>query len=151
MATVRIARKGPQESISILKGTSSSSSLDVPPLGEPADEKRFWFQRGKGYNADGIATQPSVYDNPDIAKEYQPQADWENLHRFDPSARWTWAEEYSLIRKIDVRIMIYVCIMFMALELDRSNLAQALTDNMLPELNLNTNGKQVIKVPYYLS
>ncbi|CAI7627922.1 unnamed protein product [Penicillium viridicatum] len=141
MSTVYIAKKGPNESISVFKGpdTDSSTSLGIAPLGHPGEERRFWFQRGKGYNPEAVATQPSVYDNPDTAKEYQPRADWENLHRFDPSARWTWSEEYKLIRKIDLRIMVFTCLMFMCLELDRSNLSQALTDNMLPELNMNTN------------
>ncbi len=44
------------------------------------------------------------------------------------------------MRKIDFRIMVWTCIMFMSLELDRSNLQQALTDNFLPELGMNTDG-----------
>jgi hypothetical protein len=39
------------------------------PLGAPAEEKRFWFQRGKHYDAAAIATQPSVFDDPDTAKQ----------------------------------------------------------------------------------
>ncbi|KAK4130237.1 MFS general substrate transporter [Trichocladium antarcticum] len=115
--------------------TSTTSVNTAPPLGEAVLRKRFWFERNRSYDADA----PSVFDDPDTIEKYQPPSDWENAHRFDPAARWTWREENRLVRKVDLKIMVWACIMFMSLELDRANIGQALTDNFLPDLHLTTD------------
>ncbi|KAI0891232.1 MFS general substrate transporter [Annulohypoxylon nitens] len=121
-------------------GPSEERIADVvPPLGTLETHKRLWFQRSKQHNLNDIATQPSVYDNPDIASQYKPREDWENLHRFDPKARWTWAEESKVVWKVDWRIMAWTAIMFTAMELDRANLAQSLTDNFLEDMHMITD------------
>ncbi|KAI9637153.1 major facilitator superfamily domain-containing protein [Dioszegia hungarica] len=87
---------------------------------------------------DAVATQPSVFDT-DQAEEYQKlliSPEWENFEAFDPSFRWTWREERQTRRIIDWKIMGWVAVMFFALNVDRGNLGNAVSDNMLDDLKL---------------
>ncbi|KAH9931993.1 MFS general substrate transporter [Epithele typhae] len=111
--------------------SATESAAEVPALGTPvADGPKSSFWRKSKHELDSIATQPSVY---------RPPPTWENTHRFDPLARWTWREEYRLVRKIDCLIAAWACVMFFSLDLDRSNISQANTDNFLKDLGLTTD------------
>ncbi|KAF3219420.1 hypothetical protein TWF679_010891 [Orbilia oligospora] len=111
-----------------------------------------FFRRGlSDEELDRVATQPSVYDDPATAKFFEPHPRWENLHRFDPEARWTWREELPLINRLDWKIMVWACIAFFGLDLGRGNLAQANTDNFLPDLNLTTNDYNLGNTVFQLS
>ncbi|CCF37874.1 major facilitator superfamily transporter [Colletotrichum higginsianum] len=98
-----------------------------------------FFKKRSGYDPKAIATQPSVYDNPATAKFFQPHPRYENLHRFDPTFRWTWEEELPLITRMDFRITLWACIAFFALDLPRGNLSQANSASFLQSLGMDTN------------
>ena len=82
---------------------------------------------------------------------YAPIATYEGKHRYDPKATWTKREELALIKKLDLRVCAYVCLMFFALQLDRGNISQALSDNFLTDLGLNTNDYNNGQTIFYVS
>ncbi|KFA79693.1 hypothetical protein S40288_09317 [Stachybotrys chartarum IBT 40288] len=91
---------------------------------------------GFGSTANHIFSDPSLAD---YWRNKYEKAHYENLHRFDPEFQWTADEEKKLIRKVDLRIMLWAWIMFCALDLHRRNINRAISDNMLPELGMDTN------------
>ncbi|KAI0409119.1 MFS general substrate transporter [Xylaria palmicola] len=158
MATVLVQRNlSRKESF---EGRTSSPD-DVLPLGAPREEARLCSLvstpsiRRRSLLKYALPAACPVFDYPDTAEKYHPRQDWENYHRFDARARWTWAEEYRVVRKIDARIMIWVCIMTVALEFDRMNLIVALADNLLGDLKLSTNdynmGNTIFKAAFLVA
>ncbi|KAK0702369.1 major facilitator superfamily domain-containing protein [Lasiosphaeris hirsuta] len=135
----------------------AANGVDAPRLARDTGTTNLssLWRRKKTYKPDDIATQPSVFDDPELAKHFKPNEKYENLHRFDPSFRWTWAEEIPLVRRIDWKVTAWSCLAFFALDLDRSNISQANTDNFLDDLGLDTNdynlGQTVFRVSFLLS
>ncbi|CAG7564218.1 unnamed protein product [Fusarium equiseti] len=82
------------------------------------------------------------FSDPEIADRWRKvyeKAEYENRHRFDPSFTWTDHEEKKLVRKIDFRICLWAWVMFLSLDFHRRNINRAISDNMLPEIGMNTN------------
>ncbi|KAL9601527.1 MAG: hypothetical protein Q9219_002479 [cf. Caloplaca sp. 3 TL-2023] len=86
-----------------------------------------------------------------LERYYAPIDTYEGRHRYDPTATWTEAEERALIRKTDLRVCAYCCLMFFALQLDRGNISQALSDNMLKDLGMNTDDYNTGQTIFYVS
>ncbi|ORY90758.1 major facilitator superfamily domain-containing protein [Leucosporidium creatinivorum] len=92
----------------------------------------------------------SVFEDPVLAKFYEPPEEYEGKHRFDVDARWTPEEERALLRKVDFRVCLFVCICFAALQLDRGNINQAVSDNMLDDLGMTTNEYNLGQTIFYV-
>ena len=85
---------------------------------EEHSSKSLWAQlKPTKHDPEEIATQPSVFDDPDLAKFFQPTPKWENIHRFDPTFKWTWGEENAVVRKVDWRITVWAMVAFFALDM----------------------------------
>lgn len=119
-----------------IKTPPSSSTAPLLSGGHERKDSYDSFESSSSINADisgqlsGV--QESVFDDPVLAHFYQPHYLYEGLHRFDPRADWTKAEEEKVVKKIDAKIMSWCCVMFIALQLDRGNISKYLH---LPEKN----------------
>lgn len=63
-----------------------------------------------------------------LAGVLPPHESYEGIHRWDPGAIWTPAEEARVVWITDLKLLSWVCLMFLCLQLDRGNLSNALTD-----------------------
>ncbi|QIW97774.1 hypothetical protein AMS68_003292 [Peltaster fructicola] len=101
----------------------------------------------KGFLA---GSQKTTFANESLESFYKPVETYEGYHRFDPDFEWDPKEEKKVVRKIDYRICTWVCLMFFALQLDRGNINQALTDNLLDDLGMNTNDYNLGQTLFYI-
>lgn len=69
----------------------------------------------------------------------RPHESYEGAHRWDPDATWEAEEEARVVRKTDLRLLSWLCLMFFGLQLDRGNLSNALTDDLLTDLHMTQN------------
>lgn len=103
-------------------------------------------------------TGPNPFKDPVTAEYYRgvyEEAQYECRSAFDPDFEWTKEEEKRVLRKLDYRVALSACIMFIGLQVDRGNLSQAVADNLLDDLGLTTNdynkGNTIFLVAFLLA
>lgn len=81
-------------------GVTTSADLVCEEDSRATFTNLFFRRFYKPIDLDAIATRRSVYDDPDLASHYWPKKEYENLHRFDPNARWTYREEQVIFHPL---------------------------------------------------
>ena len=91
--------------------------------------------------------------NPVVKEKYlaiYEDAKYECRFRFDETFRWTKKQQRKLTYKLDFHVTLLACFLFTALQMDRSNLAQAVSDNLLKDLKLTTNDYNTGNTIFYV-
>ncbi|KAK7716653.1 hypothetical protein SLS63_011078 [Diaporthe eres] len=110
------------------------------PLPRKAEIKEFSEDSGPEDAYEGYGENP--FRDEAVAEHWRQvyhDSQYECRHVFDPALTWSQEEEKAIIRKLDWRVCLWACCMFFGLQVDRGNLVQAVSDNMLDDLGLNTN------------
>lgn len=105
-------------------------------------------------STDAESTAVNPFSDPVVAEYYRgvyEDAKYESRKAFDPDFQWTAKEEKKLLWKLDLRVAFVACVLFVALQTDRGNLAQAVADNMLKDMNMTTNDYNNGNTIFYVS
>ncbi|TGJ84552.1 hypothetical protein E0Z10_g4199 [Xylaria hypoxylon] len=126
-------------------GSGSTSSLDDK---HPGSNSIHGSARSLPSEADRLF-KPNPFADLRVATQWKKVYDdchYECRHVFDATLEWTEEEEKRIIRKLDWR-----CIMFFALQVDRGNLVQVVSDNFLNDLHINTNDYNIGNVIFLVA
>lgn len=83
-----------------------------------------------------------IFQDPEQCKHWYgiyEKAKYEGLERFDPSFVWSKKEERRVLRRTELRVCFVAFLMFVALDIDRYNMANATAGTILKDLHLTTD------------
>ncbi|KAI1359779.1 major facilitator superfamily domain-containing protein [Xylaria arbuscula] len=131
-----------------IASSKSSSSLDDKKASLPSSARSVPSEE----NLSLLKVNP--FADPRAAAQWKQRYDdceYECRYVFDPALEWTEEEEKKIVRKLDWRVCLWACIMFFALQVDRNNLTQVVSDNFLDDLYINTNDYNIGNTIFLLS
>ncbi|OTA01489.1 MFS permease [Trichoderma parareesei] len=142
------------------KATNISVTTEELPssIHDSASSDREHLREHSGSEEGGYNEEKNPFRDSAVAQhwtEVYEKSQYECRHVFDPTLTWTEEEEKRLVRKLDWRVCLWACVMFFGLQVDRGNLAQAVSDNMLDDLGLTTNdynyGNSVFRISFLVA
>ncbi|GMG21552.1 unnamed protein product [Ambrosiozyma monospora] len=101
----------------------------------------------------GSSGKKNPFLNPVVAKYYRDlyeKTQYECRAKFDPEFEWSEEEEKKVRFKLEYKVTLLACFMFVALQVDRGNLAQAVADNLLKDLKMTTDDYNTGNTIFYL-
>ncbi|KAN0062857.1 hypothetical protein ACQY0O_004678 [Thecaphora frezii] len=128
--------------------TASLAKLENGPQPGELDDMAKGDSDSKSPYTSSLTSIEEDYD--ELARYYEPPDSYESKHRWDPKARWTPEEQAALLKKLDIRVALVACICFGALQLDRGNISNALSDRFLDDLKMSTNDYNTGQTIFFL-
>ncbi|CAH2350777.1 uncharacterized transporter [[Candida] railenensis] len=130
------------DDIPLVVASAQYNSADEEDI--PLVAKKSHASKASVYSLESIEEVDDInpFLDPDVATYYRQvydQSQYECRAYFDPELRWSKEEEKDVLGKLDRKAALFACIMFIGLQIDRGNLGQAVSDNMLNDLNLTTD------------
>ncbi|KAI5970194.1 hypothetical protein CANMA_000805 [Candida margitis] len=92
------------------------------------------------FESDQLAANPFL--DPKVEEYYRElytKSNYESYSAFDPTFDWTAKEEKKVVQILNWRVVFIACLLFITLHIDRGNLSQAVSDNMLEDIGMTTN------------
>lgn len=91
-------------------GSSTQPEIEEPLLSGMAESLS--YPHGKGVDkASASLVEIDPVGQEQLADTLPPHESYEGVHRWDPSATWTAKEEAAVVRKTDLYLLSWVCLM----------------------------------------
>ncbi|CAH2350414.1 uncharacterized transporter [[Candida] railenensis] len=126
----------------IKRRSSETSSFNKTPVEEKKLNARVEVATEVSSLSSDEKSQAHVFQDPVIAEYYRQvyeNTKYECREYVDHDLTWTKEEERKIVWKNDWYVTFWAFVMFTALDFDRGNIQQALSDDMLQDLKLTTN------------
>ncbi|KHC56889.1 hypothetical protein MGE_05113 [Candida albicans P75010] len=133
-------------------GANSIASNNTSSSLKKQDNKVITYtESNSSLESDELSKNPFL--DPKVEEYYRDlyeDSNYESYRAFDPQFTWSKEEENKVIKKINLRVALTACILFVGLQVDRGNLQQAVSDNLLKDLGMTTNDYNTGNTIFYV-